>query len=667
MMLRRLLIWAVATLAITPVRNTTAARADDDKQAINIHVLVPADATLEVDGYYKTKSTGASRRFVTPPLTVGKSYTYTLKVTSKGKSITKDIKVRYGSKNTFDLRSEFQAEVTPPPPKKLTATEAHKIGVEAYIYGYPLVTMEMTRRVMTNIAMPDGKHAPMGQFANMRSYPTPAFKDVTAPNADTLYSAAWLDLKKEPYIFSIPDADGRYFLMPMLDGWTDVFQVPGKRTTGTKAQKYALTGPGWKGKLPEGVKQYKSPTNLVWIIGRTYCTGTPEDYQKVHEFQDKLSLVPLSAYGKPYTPPKGKVDPKIDMTTPVRDQVNRMDAAQFFKLFAKLLKNNPPGKADGPMVARLAKIGIVPGKDFAFDQIDPEVAKGLAGVPKAGFAKIMAHYKNSGKEINGWTFTLKTGLYGFHYLQRAFITAVGLGANRPQDAVYPMSEVDVEGKAYSGANKYVLHFPKGKLPPVNGFWSLTMYDAQMFFVPNSLKRYTLSSRFKFNYQKDGSLDLYLQKDSPGKDKEANWLPAPSGKFVLMLRLYWPKKEVLEGKWEPPGVKRIEGNKEKGNKKPAAAALPGLMLGKWIVKGEDMDGSMLEFSNDGTLHGEFRINDKLAVLKGTIQVDNKVLRCTTVNPKTNMEETNALTIIILTKTQFIVEDKEGKRIKMERPK
>ncbi len=553
---RSAVFWVVAVVVFTTGGTQTSALADDDKKPIPVHLLVPADATVEIDGYFKTKTIGASRHYVTPPLSVGKAYTYTLKVTSKGKSVTKDIKVRYGAKNHFDLRPEFGSDAIQTA-KKLSAAEAHKIGVEAYIYGYPLVTMEMTRRVMTNVAVPEGTFAPMGQFANLRTYPTPAFKAVTAPNADTLYSVAWLDLKKEPYIFSIPDADGRYFLMPMLDGWTDVFQVPGKRTTGAKAQKYALTGPGWKGKVPEGVKQYKSPTNLVWIIGRTYCTGTPEDYKKVHEFQDKLSLVPVSAYGKPYTPPKGKVDPKIDMTTPVREQVNRLDAASYFQLLAKLLKNNPPGKADGPMVDKLARIGIVPGQDFHFDKLDPELAKGLAGVPKAGFAKIMAHYKESGTNINGWSFSLKMGLYGYDYLQRAFITAIGLGANRPQDAVYPISEVDSAGKPYSGANKYVLHFEKGEIPPANGFWSLTMYDANYFFVPNQLNRYTLSSRYKFNYNKDGSVDLYLQKDSPGKDKEANWLPAPAGKFILMLRLYWPKKEVLEGKWDPPGVKKVQ--------------------------------------------------------------------------------------------------------------
>src|SRR5262245_35271329 len=170
--------------------------------------------------------------------------------------------------------------------------EAVAIATEAYIYGYPLVTMEMTRRVMTNAAEPKDNHAPMGQFYLKRTYPDASFRDVTAPNADTLYSVAWLDLSKEPYIFSLPDQKDRYYLMPMLDGWTNVFQVPGTRTTGDKAQKYAITGPGWKGKLPEGVKQLKSPTNMVWILGRTYCTGTPEDYKACHAVMDKYDLRP---------------------------------------------------------------------------------------------------------------------------------------------------------------------------------------------------------------------------------------------------------------------------------------------------------------------------------------------------------------------------------------
>ncbi len=200
--------------------------------------------------------------------------------------------------------------------------EAVGTAVDAYVYGYPLVTMDMTRKQFTNVAAPDAAHAPMGQLLRFRTYPPADVHTVTAPNADTLYTTAWIDVSKEPWMFSIPDMGDRYYLMPMLDGWTDVFQVPGKRTTGDKPQKYAITGPGWSGTLPEGVTEYKSPTSMVWILGRIYCTGTPADYAAVHAAQDKFSLVPLSSYGKPYTPPAGQVDPNFDMKTAVRDQVD---------------------------------------------------------------------------------------------------------------------------------------------------------------------------------------------------------------------------------------------------------------------------------------------------------------------------------------------------------
>jgi hypothetical protein len=428
------------------------------------------------------------------------------------------------------------------------------------IYGYSLVTMEMTRRVSTNVTKPEGTKGPMGQLVRLREYPTAAFKDVTAPNADTLYTIVWLEVGKEPWVLSLPNAHGRYYLFPMLDGWTNVFQVPGKRTTGTGAQKYAITGPGWKGKLPAGVKEYKSPTSIVWVLGRIYCTGTPEDYAKVHKMQDEISIVPLSSFGKPYTPPPGTVDPDIDMKTPVREQVNALDTAAYFNLLAMLMKDNPPAKADATMVAKMAKLGIVPGAPFDFRKLDPAVQEVLKDVPKEGFEKIMAHFKSAGKDINGWIFTTKTGLYGTDYLQRALITAIGLGANRPQDAVYPTSEIDVEGKPYMGNNNYVMRFPKGQLPPVDGFWSLTMYDAEYFFYANPLNRYTLSARNALKANADGSVDLYLQHENPGPDKESNWLPAPEGRFIPMLRLYWPKEKppsIIDGTWKISAVKKVQ--------------------------------------------------------------------------------------------------------------
>jgi hypothetical protein len=440
--------------------------------------------------------------------------------------------------------------------------EAREIAIDAYMYAYPMVTMEVTRRVMTNVEKPEGSKAPMGQFARLRTYPAVDDHSVTAPNADTLYTLTWLDVSKEPWILSIPDMKDRYFLFPMLDMWTNVFQDPGKRTTGTKAQKYAITGPGWSGTLPAGVTEYKAPTGIVWVLGRIYCTGTPEDYKAVHALQDQVSAVPLSAYGKPYSPPPGKADPAIDMKAP-RDQVNAMDGAAYFKLFAELLKANPPAADDAPMVAKLAKIGIVPGQDFDAAKLEPAVAKGIAAAPKPGQEKIQAWLKEGiaagdGKLENGWMFFKTVGTYGTSYRQRAMIAWYGLGANRLQDAVYPTSEGPDILKKYSGANKYVMHFNKGELPPVNGFWSITMYDGNYFFVPNAINRYTVSQRNKLKANADGSVDIYVQHDSPGKDKEQNWLPAPAGEFVLMMRLYWPKDtppSILDGTWKPPEVKQ----------------------------------------------------------------------------------------------------------------
>jgi hypothetical protein len=440
-----------------------------------------------------------------------------------------------------------------------TEKEAAKVGREAYVFGYPLVTMEFTRRVMTNTTVSKDNHAPMGQFHHARTYPNASFRDVTAPNADTLYSTAWLDVSKEPYILTLPDEDGRYYLMPMLDAWTNVFQVPGKRTTGTKAQTYAITGPNWKGDLPPGVTEYKSPTAMVWILGRTYCTGTPEDYDTVHAIQNKYSLIPLSAYGKPYTPPEGKVDPSIDMKTAVRDQVDKLDAGAYFKLLAELMKDNPPAKEDNPIIARMAKIGLVPGKEFDISKLDPAVGKGLTGAPKAGIETIMEEFKTGPTKVNGWEILTNAGIYGTNYANRALVTAIGLGANRPQDAIYPTSVADADGKPYSGEKKYVMHFPKGEAPPADGFWSLTMYDDKFFFVDNKLNKYTVSPRNNLKYNDDGSLDIYIQNESPGTDMEANWLPAPKGRFVLMLRLYWPKEKapsIIDGTWKPPAVKQV---------------------------------------------------------------------------------------------------------------
>ncbi|MDF2619986.1 MAG: hypothetical protein K0S00_2645 [Xanthobacteraceae bacterium] len=441
----------------------------------------------------------------------------------------------------------------------IEGTEDFAIASDAYVFGYPLVTMEMTRRVMTNVVKPEGSRAPMGTLIRLRAYPGASFRDVTAPNADTLYTTAFLDVGDEPWVVSVPDMKDRYFLLPFLNGWTEVFQVPGSRTTGSGAQTYLVTGPGWSGKVPDGMVQLKSSTSIVWMLGRIYCSGTPEDYAAVHALQDQFKLFPLSALGKDYTPPAGKVDPAIDMKTSVRDQVNALSAADYFTLLAELMKRNPPAAKDAPALERFKQVDLVPRQNFDAKAMDTRWAKRL---PQLSYDRIMLHFKHSDgdiQDINGWGYTTKTGTYGTDYLQRALITAIGLGANRPQDAVYPTSLKDKDGAEYSGANKYELRFAPGQLPPVKGFWSLTMYDAGMFFVANPIDRYSMSMRTDPKLEADGSLVIYVQNESPGADRQANWLPAPKDRFNLMLRLYWPDENdpsILNGSWVIPAVTKV---------------------------------------------------------------------------------------------------------------
>ena len=441
------------------------------------------------------------------------------------------------------------------------AIEAIGIAVDAYIYGYPLLTLDTVRKQQTNVAKPDAQHAPMGQMIRMRSYPAVDNHCCAAPNADTLYTEAWLDVSKEPWIFGIPDMGERYYIMPMLDGWSEVFEVAGSRTTGGKAQTYAITGPGWSGTLPAGVKEVPSPTGMVWILGRIYSTGTPEDYKAVHALQDKFTVLPLSAYGKPHTPATGVVDPGFDMKTAVRKQVNGMDVVTYFNRLAQLMKTNPPTAQDAPMVARMAKIGLMPGQDFDPSKLgflDNEVIK---TVPKLALVEMGLRLKED-KTTNGWLyFTKGVGNFGTDYKLRGMANLLGPGWNRPQDAVYPLSQKDARGDAYDGAKyRYVVHFEKGRLPPAEAFWSLTMYDDDFFFVPNAIRRYDLAQRDKLIINPDGSVDMYLQAASPGKDKEANWLPAPKGKFTLVMRIYSPKTappSILDGSWTPPPVNRVQ--------------------------------------------------------------------------------------------------------------
>lgn len=428
--------------------------------------------------------------------------------------------------------------------------EIKSLAEEAYIFGYPLVLMDLTEKATT--APPVG--APVNQFYNMREFPDPSFNEVVSPNADTLYSSAWLDLRQEPIVLSKPGMFDRYFLLPFLDAWTNVFDSLSPRTATTADANYAIVGPGWKGALPDGLKRIDAPTNTVWIIGRTYTHGK-SDYAEVHKIQDEYKLTPLSAWGKNYTPPPAESS-KPQKEAPV-DVLARMTAPEFFDKLASLMKENPPATADAPMLAKLGQLGVVPGQAFVVANLGKGGDKALQQGAKAGLAKLISEARGkTANEVNGWAIIGDLGRYGTKYLFRAAVAYFGLGANLPNDALYPKTAVDSDGKPLSGANRYVLHFEKDQIPPAMGFWSLTLYNQRQFFVANPIDRYAIGDRDKLQYNADGSLDLYIQKDSPGPEKESNWLPAPKGGFNLILRLYYPMQRVLQGEWFPPPVKRV---------------------------------------------------------------------------------------------------------------
>jgi hypothetical protein len=444
---------------------------------------------------------------------------------------------------------------------KLSAREAAEIGEAAYIYGYSLITTEVTRVQMTNVPKIEALRGPMGQFVNVPRYPPGDYRGVSAPNADTLYSLAWLDVGHEPMVFSHPDMGKRYYLFPMYSLWMPVIQSPGSRTAGEGAKTYVITGPTWKGQIPQGAVRIKSPTRYLVILGRTYCTGTPEDYEAVHSLQAQFKLQPLSTLGKNYTPPVAKVDPNpgFSMTEKPQAVINDMDTSAYFNMMAKLMgESAPPAAEDAPIIMKMAKIGLVAGTPFEMSKLDPAVQEALKNVPRESFKKIIALQRTGGKLVNGWLIPGAAGRYGTDYLGRALIAAVGWPANLPEDAVYPTAMVDGDGKKFNGANKYTITFPKGQTPPVDGFWSITMYfdDGGWWFYPNELNKFTVSMRNDPKFNEDGSLTLYFQHESPGKDKEANWLPSPKGDFLLTMRMYWPKvndPSILNGSWTIPPV------------------------------------------------------------------------------------------------------------------
>jgi hypothetical protein len=439
-------------------------------------------------------------------------------------------------------------------------TEAVDIATDAYVYGYSLVTTDVTRIQMSNVPELEELKGPPNQFFNVKRYPPADYRGVSAPNADTLYSLAWVDLN-EPQVFSHPDMGERYFLFPMYDLWMNDFESPGSRTTGEKAGNFLLTGPDWKGEVPKGMTHIAAKTRHMLILGRTYANGSEADYKIVNALQEQYKITPLASWGKPYTPvaPPVNPNPGISMTDKPQAVILAMGTEGYFNWMTKLMcKDAPPAAADAPMLAKMATLGIEPCKPFELTKLDPAVQAALKDLPEMALKKIGDNQSSLGEKVAGWQITKGLGVYGTDYMKRAVVAAFGWPANVQQDAVYPYTTVDSNGETLTGANNYTITFAKGQTPPVDGFWSFTMYmiDKGWWFVPNKLNKFTVSMRDKPVSNEDGSLTLYFQRESPGKDKEANWLPAPEGEFIPMLRMYWPKEtspSILDGTWMPPQV------------------------------------------------------------------------------------------------------------------
>ncbi|HEY8271395.1 MAG TPA: DUF1254 domain-containing protein [Pseudobdellovibrionaceae bacterium] len=430
---------------------------------------------------------------------------------------------------------------------QLKSSELRLLVQNAVVYGYPLVLMDVSQQVMTGGIV-------VNEFRHSRKIPEAGESGAIHPSVDTLASVAWVDLSKEPVVLSVPATGQRYYMMSILDAWTNVFASPGTRTTGNGPGNFALVSPNWQGEIPVNAQRIQAPTSMALILGHTLIKD-PQDYPMVHAIQNRFRLTPLSQFS--HIPIPADLRSESDLKgTPV-EIVRVMDAQTFLTRLSYLMKENAPSSEDQVMLESLEKIGVTPGHTVDFASLPSEVKSSLDQAVLEGYIRVeeLARYI-PGRVMNGWVSGLEVGNYGTNYDARAAMARMGLGANLPEDAIFPTARVDSDGLPLTGAQKYILHFAKGQWPPVNAFWSLTLYNERQGFVENPLHRYSLGSKNKLKAMKDGSLNIYIQATNPGRAKLANWLPAPQGEFNLMMRLYWPKQAVLNGEWQVPGVQKV---------------------------------------------------------------------------------------------------------------
>lgn len=431
----------------------------------------------------------------------------------------------------------------------LREAQAFELGVEAWTYLLPLVLMELTRRVMSNVSAPDSHtlRSPMGSFAHAARFPDASFRDVVRPNADTLYSMLWYDVGDQPLLLETPESPDRYHVLPLMDMWTDVFATLGSIATGGRGGRWAIVGPRWEGSLPSGVRALQSPTDAGWLLGRVQTHG-PGDFEQVGRIQSQMRVLSASTPTQP--------DPGIDMVTPPVEQAMKMPAAHFFALAAELMKRNPPHASDGAQVLRLERLGLRVGQSFSWADAPADIQHALARAIPEAQRRLVEGGMRRRIHRDGWVLPTILGVYGNEYLSRALTAYRGLGALPPSEALYPTALSDREGRALDGQHRYRLHFERDQIPPVDAFWSLTMYGADHFFVPNPIDRFAIGDRDALSFNADGSLDLHIQHAPPAAEQMSNWLPAPAAPFNMNLRLYAPRPEALDGRWQPPGIERL---------------------------------------------------------------------------------------------------------------
>ena len=426
------------------------------------------------------------------------------------------------------------------------------LGAEGYLFGFPLVVMDVTR---ANAALAIG---PANQLRRVRQFPDARFRDVVRPNVDTLYTTAFLDMAQGPWVFEMAPNDRRYEVMPFMDAWTNVFASPGTRTSGPGGGRYLLAGALWQGTVPAGMALLRAPTRMVWLIGRTQTNGVA-DYAAVHQLQDGLTLRSLADVqsGRSVDAAAGATPPPLQpgAAPPPIVQMRAMDVQTFFTRLAQLMVDNPPAAADAPMLRKLARLGVAPGQPPQWGLLDQSAVALGRWIADRKVAQVLQERPR----LRGWiTPPGILGNYGTDYNIRAGVAMIGLGANLPADATYPSASVDSRGKQLEGSRHYRLHFDKGALPPVKAFWSITAYGPDDFFIDNPLHRHALGDRDPLVYHPDGSLDLWIQADAPAPERRANWLPVRSGQaFMLNARLYWPQPAALDGSWGMPGIEPVD--------------------------------------------------------------------------------------------------------------